>query len=372
MAWSVRVILIAVLMVVTGSINTLSTKWADRQKAIGNPDDNEHSFDHPFFQAVGMFLGEMSCLVAYAIVLMRKRHQGDREYGSRWVNPLVFAPPAICDMCGTSLMYIGLTLTYASSFQMLRGAVIIFTALLSVAFLGHNIKARMWAGMITVILGLGVVGVSDVVFGDKKSKDINGIIAGDLLIIMAQIIVSVQMVYEEKFVARYRVSPLLAVGYEGLWGFIILGILLVPFYFIHAPVFSKLPSHRLEDPLDAFRQISNNWQIAAAVIGNIVSIAFFNFAGISIMKSQSATTRMVLDSVRTLSIWAVTLALTWQTFEGLQVFGFVLLIVGMCLYYNIFVPTIMKHLPCNRQAAATEEENEPILQQNAPGIQENA
>ena len=39
----------------------------------------------------------------------------------------VFLPPALCDMTATSVQYIGLTLTYASSFQMLRGAVIIFT-----------------------------------------------------------------------------------------------------------------------------------------------------------------------------------------------------------------------------------------------------
>jgi hypothetical protein len=36
-------------------------------------------------------------------------------------NPLIFFPPAICDMTATSIQYIGLTLTYASSFQMLRG-----------------------------------------------------------------------------------------------------------------------------------------------------------------------------------------------------------------------------------------------------------
>ena len=39
----------------------------------------------------------------------------------------IFLPPALCDMTATSVQYIGLTLTYASSFQMLRGAVIIFT-----------------------------------------------------------------------------------------------------------------------------------------------------------------------------------------------------------------------------------------------------
>ena len=39
---------------------------------------------------------------------------------------------------------------------------------------------------------------------------------GDLLIIMAQIIVSIQMVLEEKFVYRHNVHPLRAVGTEGM------------------------------------------------------------------------------------------------------------------------------------------------------------
>ena len=49
------------------------------------------------------------------------------------------------------------------------------------------------------------------------------------------------------------------------------------------------------------------------------SIAFFNFAGISVTKELSATTRMVLDSVRTLVIWAFSLAVSWQKFQYLQV-----------------------------------------------------
>ena len=41
--------------------------------------------------------------------------------GNQNFNPLIFLPPALCDMLGTSLAYIGLNLTFASSFQMLRG-----------------------------------------------------------------------------------------------------------------------------------------------------------------------------------------------------------------------------------------------------------
>ena len=70
-------------------------------------------------------------------------------------------------------------LNYLISFFYLLGAVIVFTALLSVAFLGRIIKKHMWAGMFTVIIGLVLVGLADIVFGKKdKTSDTNGIIAG--------------------------------------------------------------------------------------------------------------------------------------------------------------------------------------------------
>lgn len=53
--------------------------------------------------------------------------------------------------------------------------------------------------------------------------------------------------------------------------------------------------------------------------GIMLSIAFFNFAGISVTKELSATTRMILDSIRTIVIWAFSLVLGWQDFHYLQV-----------------------------------------------------
>ena len=98
----------------------------------------------------GMFLGEMMCMLAFWYTKWRARRQQNSSYppltednAPKKFNPLVnlqlfyqndgflplqiFLPPALCDMTATSVQYIGLTLTYASSFQMLRGAVIIFT-----------------------------------------------------------------------------------------------------------------------------------------------------------------------------------------------------------------------------------------------------
>ena len=52
---------------------------------------------------------------------------------------------------------------------------------------------------------------------------------------------------------------------------------------------------------------------------------------------MSATTRMVLDSVRTLGIWGVSLAVGWQTFQYLQLLGFLILVTGMCVYNDIVI-----------------------------------
>lgn len=54
----------------------------------------------------------------------------------------------------------------------------------------------------------------------------------------------------------------------GLFGFIILTVLLVPMYFIHAQrPFSTDPDGRLENVWDAFAQMGNNWQIVVATVG---------------------------------------------------------------------------------------------------------
>ncbi|OXA56921.1 hypothetical protein Fcan01_08041 [Folsomia candida] len=339
--WSRKQLLIALLMVTTGSLNTLSTKWADTMQSKGS-DGVLRPFAHPYLQACSMFLGEIMCLIAFSIIMLYKRRRSgelddlaplvdNSPSFSRWI----FLPPALMDMIATSTMYVGLTLTYASSFQMLRGAVIIFTGLLSVAFLHRVLESIKWLGISFIILGLTVVGTSDFIFkSNDDSRGRNNIITGDLLI----------MVYEEKFINKHNVPALQAVGWEGVFGFCTLGFLLIPMYFIPVPKpFGNPPHFVLEDALDGFVQLGNNPKLVCAFIGTIVSIAFFNFAGVSVTKELSATTRMVLDSVRTLVIWMVSLAVQWQTFNYLQLIGFSFLICGMCLYNNvIIVPTLQR------------------------------
>lgn len=139
-----------------------------------------------------MFLeNELSCIITVFIIFICLQDGSvDNNVltkGSRSFNPFILLVPALCDMFATSIMYIGLNMTYASSFQMLRGSVIIFTGILSIGFLDRKLGAREWIGIGFVITGLAFVGVSDILTMEDSDISANSIITGDLLIIFAQV-----------------------------------------------------------------------------------------------------------------------------------------------------------------------------------------
>lgn len=61
------------------------------------------------------------------------------------------------------------------------GAVIVFVALLSIAFLERQIGLKQWLGILTIVLGLFIVGAADILFNSSKNPDTNGIISGNLM-----------------------------------------------------------------------------------------------------------------------------------------------------------------------------------------------
>lgn len=77
-----------------------------------------------------------------------------------------------------------LNMTSASSFQMLRGAVIVFTGLLSVAFLGRRLQPSQWLGIFITILGLIVVGMADFFSHDNNQRKLSDIITGKVIYVL--------------------------------------------------------------------------------------------------------------------------------------------------------------------------------------------
>merc|ERR1711907_303147 len=103
----------------------------------------------------------------------------------------------------------------------------------------------------------------------------------------------------------------------------------------------KIEGYPIENAPDAWAQIVNSpsclpmaragWHLpvgnalVVAIAGNICSIAFFNVFGIKITTVLSGSHRMILDSMRTCVVWAVSLILGWEHFHVLQLVGFVVM-----------------------------------------------
>ncbi|VDO59320.1 unnamed protein product [Haemonchus placei] len=60
-------------MVITGSLNTICAKWADKLEAMGQ------EFHHPFLQATCMFIGEFLCMGAFLIMFAYKRYRWNKD-----------------------------------------------------------------------------------------------------------------------------------------------------------------------------------------------------------------------------------------------------------------------------------------------------
>jgi len=145
----------------------------------------------------------------------------------------------------------------------------------------------------------------------------------------AQFAVACQMCLEEKLMDKFPLPSLKVVGLEGIFGFVILSLILVPMYYI------RPGGHSIENTPDALHQMGDNVIIPLAMVGNACSIACFNFCGISVTQQLSASHRMVLDSVRTLVVWAVSLGIGWEEFHLMQLLGFLVLSLGAITYNKI-------------------------------------
>ncbi|XP_069700753.1 solute carrier family 35 member F6-like [Periplaneta americana] len=202
---------------------------------------------------------------------------------------------------------------------------------------------------------------------EHSSRAVRDVIIGDCLIFAAQTVAAAQFVLEDKYVGGLDIPALEAVGYEGMFGVIMLGLLLIPFNFIKVPKpFSDNSRGTMEDVVGACVQIKNNLLLIVPLIGLIISVAFFNFTGITVTKEFSATTRMVLDSLRTLIIYLFSLAVTWQKFYWLQIPGFILLVFGTLMYNNAFLPLFN----CCKAKRAARRESAAKPQENASSTEE--
>ena len=139
-----------------------------------------------------------------------------------------------------------------------------------------------------------------------------------------------QFVFEEKILGRYSVPPLLAIGYEGLFGTISI-LLLLPFLPFIKPAPSS-PAAPWFDLVRGWHQLVDTPSVLYSGVVIACLVALLNYFGLSVTKYVSATARSLTDPCRTLAIWIASLFLGWEILMWpislLQVVGFGLSVYG--------------------------------------------
>ncbi|EPE07379.1 integral membrane protein [Ophiostoma piceae UAMH 11346] len=359
-------------------------------------------FEQPVLQTAQMFVGEMGCWVVVGLISLYNRYQAKKNGVSptgaayeavaadddenddglatdgasihsrtalngsdgpgklvvvtdansvlRGFGILLLALPSICDILGTTLMNAGLLLVAASIYQMTRGALVLFVGLFSVLFLHRHLYLFQWVSLGGVMLGVAIVGLAGAISPDATTNasevvssavadlgtEAARVIIGVLLIAGAQIFTATQFVLEEWILERSTIEPLRVVGWEGLFGFLVT---------VSGMIVMHLTIGRTEagalgyfDIVEGWRQMTADPRILISSLLIMVSIGGFNFFGLSVTRTVSATSRSTIDTCRTLFIWLVSLSLGWESFKWLQVLGFGLLVYFTFLFNGLVKP----------------------------------
>ena len=186
-------------------------------------------------------------------------------------NPFIFLPAAILHQGSRCLVFMALIFTTASSYQILSGSLVIFTCILSKIFLKKVLSWYKWIGVTVIlvkkllnliklscllIVGVAIVGVGDLIFDEEEA--LNAIL-GDIFAVSAMVFWAAQLNYEEKYVKKYNIKPMKALGLKGMFSFFILTPMLVGFYFLPFNMGQgQTNRHVLEDAIDGFIQLGNN------------------------------------------------------------------------------------------------------------------
>lgn len=341
--------ILLLIMIISGTLNTIFLRLQSRAYDY----IYDAPFQHPWVQSIIMFIGESYCAILWFIFKdkIKKEEAEDRlkngeEPDTREEAPVyLFLISCMCDVVGSTLLNFALIMMASSVFQMLRGGVIIVTCIFTIIFLKRNPKNYQWLGVGLVFLGVFLVGLAS-----QQQKDGNQVetkVLGIILLIASLLFSGFQFVYQEIILVKYRCESLQLVAWEGLWGMIVFIILLPCLEWIPCDFNGKVDicsmdedgDYYVENTIFAIKQIFAHAPLFFYCFLQSISIAAFNYYGIMIVKYASSATRSVMDSTRTVLVWAFFLFVPVQgkteEFMGLQLCGFVILIFGQLIYNTL-------------------------------------
>jgi drug/metabolite transporter (DMT)-like permease len=386
-------------MLVTGTMNTLSTKIQFTMKSVGIEGQVE-TFQKPWFGTLNM----MAAMFIVGLVDKLVRCCSSRSNGtgkeplmaidgapssssivtgvSYERKVLLVAVPAAFDLVATALSCIGILFIPASAWQMIRGSCIIFAALFSIIFLKRRMYCSNWLGLFLCVLGVAAVGVANILGSSEGGSDAGPksgpepYAIGMALVLLGQVVQAAQIIAEEFLMKKVDLPAMQIIGFEGFWGtLLMIGVVY--------PVLYSIPGHdcgHLEDPFDTLTMIGNSRPLICMVCLYLFSCGTFNATGIAVTQVLTGVHRMQLDASRTILIWGFGLFVhygvdpdspfgeVWTSYSYLQLVGFAILVSGQATYGGLLRWPGVRYPP--EEVAAVDSYRSPAasLHLASPGL----
>ncbi|KAL0204774.1 hypothetical protein P9112_000081 [Eukaryota sp. TZLM1-RC] len=336
----------AILMMIFGTGTMISAKLMLDSKSIGI-DGRLKNFDKPWFQSMAMFVSMSFCMLFF--------FEGQRRDRVRQSNTLLtdnkprkvpdsrsyylIAIPALFDLLATTIMTMSLILLPVSTMQLLRGSMVVFSAILNVTLLKRKLLPYRWFGVLLVSIGITCIGFSSVLSSQDEGGSVEKQVLGIILCVASQFIQALQIVTEDLLLSKVSCVTTQVVGMEGVWGSIFCFGLFLPL----AQLFKSYGFG--EDSIDTIIMLQNSRSLFFMAIAYCISILLLNYAGMTVTSESTSVVRTILEAIRTVFIWLVGLFIyyfitpqfgeRWTRWSFLQLFGFFVLSYSMFIYEGI-------------------------------------
>ena len=320
----------------SGTLNSIVLKLCYQTSSMGI-NNEEHFFHKPWFMSFVMFAAMLVALPLYYYF-----ESGKRISLKTW---LIVSIPSVCDLVGSSMQQIGLIFTPVSIYQMLKGSILLFSAALSVLFLNKRMYRHNWVGVWLCVVALSLVGVSSVMTVDDQPVVVSywESIFGIVIVVLGQVVCASQYVLEEFLLKPPNdVSAMAMVGMEGLWGTALMSCIFLPLFqfFVKGADVDGV----YENTSDTIDMVFNSSSLQWLLVIQFVSVFVYNVCGVMVTQQASAVHHTFLDSTRTIFVWIASVAVYYHptsdrsfgepltAWSIVELLGFVILIVGECIY----------------------------------------
>lgn len=200
------------------------------------------------------------------------------------------------------------------------------------------------------MIGFIVVAIASIKFDKPEESDhkhgafdfmsVIGILALFISLIFQGFVFS----YQERLLDEYEIKPIQMVGMESMMGAIMCTILLMLASNVtctHPEFCNSEIGQPIDSPPTSLFDLADNYAWIYFVL-TALSVMIFNLVGLIITKHAGSVFRVILDTLRTITIWIISIIIGFEKVKPaakiiIELAGFILLILGNLIFNEIIV-----------------------------------